>query len=182
MKLFFISDIHGSLTDLSRALDCFEEEKADRLIILGDALYHGPRNPLPGGYNPAEVAAMLNRYKQQILAVRGNCDSEVDQMLIDYPMMETYSTLLVENRKFFLTHGHIYNPDEPPPLNPGDILAFGHTHLPIAEKRDAVYLFNPGSITLPKQGNPKSVGLYDGECLQVKTLDGRILCDVRVEQ
>lgn len=180
MKLFFISDIHGSLSNLETALECYQREEADRIVILGDALYHGPRNPLPEEYNPAEVASVLNRYKDRISAVRGNCDSEVDQMLIEYPMMETYSTILLENRKIFLTHGHIFGPDNPPQLNEGDVLAFGHIHLPVAEKRGAIYAFNPGSISLPKQGNPKSYGIFDGSKLQVKTFDGEILCETGV--
>lgn len=180
MKLFFISDIHGSLINLKKALTCFENEQADQIIILGDALYHGPRNPLPEEYAPAEVAALLNQYKNQIIAVRGNCDSEVDQMLIEYPMMETSSTILLEDRKIFLTHGHKYSPDNHPSLNDGDILAFGHVHLPIAKKQDGLYLFNPGSISLPKQDNPKSYGLFDGKKLQVKTFDGLLLRETDV--
>lgn len=180
MKLFFISDIHGSLSSLNQALECFEREQADKIVILGDALYHGPRNPLPEGYNPAEVANGLNRYKDRILAVRGNCDSEVDQMLIEYPMMETYSQIHTADRTLFLTHGHIYNPDNHPTLHDGDIFAFGHIHLPLAEKRGAIYIFNPGSISLPKQDNPKSYGIFDGETLQVKTFTGAILCEVSV--
>ena len=149
------------------AIDCFEREKAQRIIPY-DALYHGPRNPLPEGYNPAEVANLLNHYKDQIIAVRGNCDSEVDQMLINYQMMETYSTILFDDRKMFLTHGHIYNPENLPTLCDGDIFAFGHTHLPVAEKCGGIYIFNPGSITLPKGGNPKSYGVFDGEKIASK--------------
>jgi putative phosphoesterase len=175
MKLFFISDIHGSLPSLMRALSAFESEQADRIILLGDALYHGPRNPLPDGYNPAEVANVLNGLQDRMLAVRGNCDSEVDQMLIHYPMMETYALLQLEERKFFLTHGHVYHPDEHPALNAGDILAFGHTHLPLAEKRGAIYVLNPGSISLPKEGNPPSYGVFSGNLLQVKTFAGEVL-------
>ena len=180
MKLFFISDIHGSLSNLKTALECFEYERARRMVVLGDALYHGPRNPLPEEYEPAEVAALLNQYKDKIIAVRGNCDSEVDQMLIDYPMMETYSTIHLEDRRFFLTHGHVFGPDHYPHLNEGDVLAFGHTHLPIAEKRESIYVFNPGSISLPKQDHPKSYGIFDGEKLQVKTFDGQVLCETAV--
>jgi putative phosphoesterase len=181
MKLFFISDIHGSVSSLKAALKCFEAEQADRIILLGDALYHGPRNPLPEGYAPAEVANLLNGYKERILAVRGNCDSEVDQMLIEYPMMETYSMIQMEQRKFFLTHGHVYHPDEHPALNEGDILAFGHTHLPMAEKRGLIYVFNPGSIALPKEGNPPSYGLFSEGKLQVKSFDGEVLRETAVD-
>ncbi len=180
MKLFFISDIHGSLTSLKRALSCFAKEKADRIVILGDALYHGPRNPLPDGYNPAGVADVLNGCQDLIVAVRGNCDSEVDQMLINYPMMETYTLIQLENRKIFLTHGHVYHPDEHPALQEGDILAFGHVHLPLAEKRGPIYLLNPGSISLPKEGNPPSYGLFADNTLQVKTFEGDVLREIAV--
>lgn len=175
MKQFFISDIHGSLSSLNKALDCFEREQADQIIILGDVLYHGPRNPLPEEYNPAEVAKVLNRYKDKIIAVRGNCDSEVDQMLIEYPMMETYCMVQLADRKIFLTHGHVFNLDNLPSLNPGDIFAFGHIHVPVAEKLGTHYLLNPGSIALPKEGNPSSYGIFDGAKLQVKTFDGVLL-------
>lgn len=180
MKIFFISDIHGSLSNLKEALNCFEKEQADKLVILGDVMYHGPRNPLPDEYKPAEVADLLNKYKKQIVAVRGNCDSEVDQMLIEYPMMETYAIIQLEERALFLSHGHIYNPDELPPLNNGDIFAFGHVHLPIAEKRGDVYIFNPGSIALPKQDNPRSYGIFADNTLCVKTFDGEIVCETTV--
>lgn len=175
MKYFFMSDIHGSLSGLEAALACFEQEQADQLIILGDVLYHGPRNPLPEAYNPAAVAKLLNQYKDRITAVRGNCDSEVDQMLIEYPMMETYSMLVLNDRRMFLTHGHHYDPDTLPPLRAGDIFSFGHTHLPMAEKRGDLYLFNPGSVALPKENNPKSYGLFDGVTLMVKSLDGTLI-------
>ncbi len=181
MKLFFISDIHGSLANAKQALECFEKEKADQLIILGDVMYHGPRNPIPESYNPAEVAEVLNKYKSKITAVRGNCDSEVDQMLIEYPMMETYSIVVMEDRKIFLSHGHIYNPEELPPMNAGDVFAFGHIHIPIAEKQGEVFILNPGSTTLPKEGNPKSYGLIYENKIEVKSFDGEILRSVNFD-
>lgn len=161
MKLFFISDIHGSLTNLKWALKKFEDSKADYLVILGDQLYHGPRNPLPEDYNPAEVSKLLNEYKEKIVAVRGNCDSEVDQMLIEYPTLGDYAIILADGRRFFLTHGHIYNRDNKPELSKGDVLCYGHTHLPLAEEEEGIYIFNPGSITLPKGGYEKSYGIYE---------------------
>jgi len=181
MKLFFISDIHGSLSNLNKAIELFNKEKADKIVILGDVLYHGPRNPLPDEYNPAEVAEVLNRHKDKIIAVRGNCDSEVDQMIIEYPMMETYTMIQLEDRKFFLSHGHVYSPEELPPLNTGDIFAFGHIHLPIAEKQNDIYIFNPGSISLPKENNPKSYGIFADNTLSVKTFDGKVLRKTTVE-
>ena len=181
MKLFFISDIHGSQLNLNKAIECFHKENADKIVILGDVLYHGPRNPLPDEYNPAEVANLLNKYKDKIIAVRGNCDSEVDQMIIEYPMMETYTMIQLENCAFFLSHGHIFNPDELPPLNDGDIFAFGHIHLPIAEKQGSTFIFNPGSISLPKEGNPKSYGLFENNTLYVKTFNGDVIKQISVK-
>lgn len=180
MKLFFMSDIHGSLYYLEEALEKFEYEKADYLVILGDALYHGPRNPLPKDYNPKEVAELLNKYKNKIIAIRGNCDSEVDQMIIDYPMMSDYSIILYNNRRLFLTHGHIYNKNNLPNLNENDILMHGHTHIPAAEKLEQIYLFNPGSITLPKEGNPNSYGILDNNILQVKDLEGKVIKELKL--
>lgn len=172
MKLFFISDIHGSLYYLKKALEAFHREKGDQIVILGDALYHGPRNPLPKDYNPKEVAALLNEYKDKIIAVRGNCDSEVDQMMIDYPMMSEYAIILYNNRKLFGTHGHIYNKDKLPNLCKNDVLIHGHTHVPVAEKVDEIYLLNPGSITLPKENNPHSYGVLKDHLFEIKDLEG----------
>jgi hypothetical protein len=173
MKLFFISDIHGSELDLEWALKKFEKEKADYLLILGDQMYHGPRNPLPKSYNPPKVSEMLNKYKDKIVAVRGNCDSEVDQMLLEYPILGDYSTILIDGRRFFLTHGHIYNRDNMPNLVEGDILCYGHTHLPLAEEQEGIILFNPGSITLPKGGYEKSYGIYEKGNLKVLDINDK---------
>src|SRR5690554_3400773 len=149
MKLFFMSDIHGSLHFLNRALERFEEEKADYMVLLGDQLYHGARNPLPLEYNPKKVIEILNGYSDKIIAVRGNCDSEVDEMVLDYPIMATYSTVLYNGKRLFLTHGHIYNENNMPKLSTGDVFIYGHTHIPKAEKLDNIFVINPGSITLP---------------------------------
>ncbi len=177
MKLVFISDIHGSKSALEKTLAGISEEKWDRIIILGDALYHGPRNPLPDDYSPAEVASILNTIQGSITAVRGNCDAEVDQMLIDYPMMEDYAILVDSERKFFLTHGHIYNPEILPVLSKGDVFAFGHTHVPVAEKKDGLYFFNPGSISIPKGGFPASYGIFRDSKLSVVSLEGETLME-----
>ena len=181
MKLMFISDIHGSLPCLKVALDKFVSHEADYLIILGDSLYHGPRNPIPEGYDPAACAELLNQYAFKIVAVRGNCDSEVDQMLIDFPMSDTSATLLVDGIRFQLSHGHIFNPDNLPPLSKDDVFCFGHIHIPIAEKKDDLYLFNPGSVTLPKQNNPRSYGIYHDRKLQVISFDDQVLAQTEIE-
>ncbi|AKJ42748.1 phosphodiesterase [Pragia fontium] len=170
MKLMFASDLHGSLSATHQVLERFEHSGAGWLILLGDLLYHGPRNPLPDSYNPAEVALQLNRFADRIVAVRGNCDSEVDQMLLNFPIEATWQQVLLNERRLFLTHGHHYYPDKLPPLRAGDVFVYGHTHIPQAEKRQDVYLFNPGSASLPKGGYPASFGmLRDGE-LQVLSL------------
>lgn len=178
MKLFFISDIHGSLSFLKKALDCYEQEKADYIVILGDELYHGARNPLPEGYDTKAVTALLNNYADKIIAVRGNCDSEVDQMVLDFPMMSDYSIIFYNERRLFLSHGHIYGHENPPKLSAGDVFLSGHTHVPVAEKKGDIYLINPGSITMPKEGNPNTYGILEGNAFQIKTLDGSVFKEI----
>ncbi|MDX5629236.1 MULTISPECIES: phosphodiesterase [unclassified Brenneria] len=172
MKLMFASDIHGSLSATERVLDIFAHSGAEWLILLGDFLNHGPRNPLPDRYQPGDVAARLNAYASRIIAVRGNCDSEVDQMLIDFPITSPWQHVLLPQNRLFLTHGHLYHPDNLPPLNDGDVLVYGHTHIPVAEKRDSLYYFNPGSTSLPKGGYPASYGMLAQGTLQVLPLLG----------
>lgn len=170
MKLFFASDLHGSTAATELMLARFEASRAHWLILLGDLLYHGPRNPLPESYNPAGVAALLNPYASGIIAVRGNCDSEVDQMLLAFSIMNESSQVLLQEKRLFLTHGHIHGRDNVPALCPGDILVSGHTHLPKAERVGDIIQFNPGSTTLPKGGYPASFGLLSGNQLSVMEL------------
>lgn len=172
MKLFFISDLHGCLKSTQQALNAFERSGAEHLILLGDILNHGPRNPVPDNYNPAEVANLLNQYKHCISAVRGNCDSEVDQMLLEFPMlMDSMLVLLESGQKMFLTHGHLYHASRLPLLNPGDILCHGHTHIPQASWHEKQFIFNPGSITFPKNGLKASYGLYQDGVFSVLLLE-----------
>ncbi|SQI41752.1 Phosphodiesterase yfcE [Leminorella richardii] len=179
MKLMFASDLHGSLPATEKVLEQFVRLKADRLILLGDLMYHGPRNPLPEGYAPAEVADRLNSVAERIIAVRGNCDSEVDQMLLTFPIEATWQQVLLEDRRLFLTHGHHYHPQKLPPLGAGDVFVYGHTHIPQAEKWEQLFLFNPGSVSLPKGGHPASFGLLDEGELRVMTLSqGQTLVQV----
>ncbi|BDH45073.1 phosphoesterase [Salmonella enterica subsp. enterica serovar Choleraesuis] len=174
MKLMIASDIHGSLPATERVLELFESSGARWLILLGDLLYHGPRNPLPEGYQPGEVATRLNSVAERVIAVRGNCDSEVDQMLLNFPITAPWQQVLVGESRLFLTHGHHYHPAQLPPLSAGDILVFGHTHIPQASWSDErIGLFNPGSVSLPKGGNPASYGLLDDDILSVHALDSR---------
>ncbi|MEF3089913.1 YfcE family phosphodiesterase [Enterobacter sp. 10-1] len=171
MRLMFASDIHGSLPAAERVLERFAQSGAQWLIILGDVLNHGPRNALPEGYAPAEVAGKLNGAASRIIAVRGNCDSEVDQMLLNFPITAPWQQVLTEQHRLFLTHGHLYSPEKLPPLCAGDVLVYGHTHIPVAEKRGDIFLFNPGSVSIPKGGFPASYGLLEGDRLQVLALD-----------
>ncbi len=181
MKLMFASDIHGSLPATERVLALFAQSDARWLVILGDVLNHGPRNALPEGYAPAEVAKRLNEQVERIIAVRGNCDSEVDQMLLTFPIMAPWQQVLIADQRLFLTHGHLFGADNPPPLSPGDILIYGHTHLPVAEKRDAIYHFNPGSVSIPKGGNDASYGMLENNVLRVIALnDQRVIAEIAI--
>ncbi|PWI34407.1 phosphodiesterase [Vibrio albus] len=181
MKLFFASDLHGSLPATEKTIQCFKSSGADFLILLGDILNHGPRNPIPEGYNPSAVAERLNQYADSIIAVRGNCDSEVDQMLLTFPMMMDYAwVLLNKTQRLFLTHGHTYNSDNRPVLKKGDVIAHGHTHIPVAEFQGEQIIYNPGSVTFPKGGFPASYGLLVDGWLTVMTFEGLELAKVQL--
>ena len=175
MKLFVISDIHGSAHYCKKALEAFEREKADRILILGDILYHGPRNDLPECYAPKEVISLLSSYKDKIFCVRGNCDTEVDQMVLPFPVLADYSVFNINNRLIYATHGHNFNTASPPPLCEGDILLHGHTHIPAWEEfgNNNMYL-NPGSVSIPKEGSFHSYMIAEGNTVQWKNLDGEI--------
>ena len=173
MKLLIASDIHGAAGYCRQLLAAFDREQADRLLLLGDLLYHGPRNDLPDAYAPKQVLAMLNEYRAKLFCVRGNCDTEVDQMVLEFPILADYSVFPVGTRLIYATHGHIYNTSKLPPLCPGDILLHGHTHVPAWEPfgQQNLYL-NPGSVSIPKNGSAHSyLTLTDG-VFQWKTLDG----------
>ena len=174
MKYFIASDIHGSAYYCRRLLEAYEREGADRFVLLGDILYHGPRNDLPKDYNPKEVFAMLNDTKDSILCVRGNCDSEVDQMVLEFPIMAPYAILTQGNLVVYATHGDHYNTHRLPPIQKGDILLHGHTHLPVWEPfgQDNYYL-NPGSASLPKDGNPHSYLVWENQTFTWKDMDGK---------
>ena len=153
MKWLIASDLHGSAHYTRLLLDTFAREKADRLLLLGDILYHGPRNDLPCEYAPKEVIALLSPLKDRILCVRGNCDTEVDQMVLPFPILADYAVLPVGDRLVYCTHGHIYHGTHLPPLTPGDILLHGHTHVPLCERREDVTILNPGSVSIPKENS-----------------------------
>ncbi len=172
MKILIASDIHGSAKYCWLLLDAFEREKADRLFLLGDILYHGPRNDLPEEYDPKQVAALLNAKKELIYCVRGNCDAEVDQLVLDFPILADYALIPVGERMVYATHGHVYNKENLPPMKPGDILLCGHTHIAAREEFGRYVYMNPGSVSLPKAGSPRGYILLDGERFVWKTLDG----------
>ncbi len=180
MKIMFLSDIHGSLKYAKLGIGKFEEEKADKLVLLGDLMYHGPRNPLTEEYNPKEVADLLNKYKEKITAIRGNCDSEVDQMLLEFPIMADYTEIILNNFKIFATHGHIYDREKMPLLNKGDIFIHGHFHLPMAEKLGDVYYLNPGSVSLPKDNFKNSYGILEDRLFTIKDLEGNIIKEIEI--
>ena len=176
MKILICSDIHGDLESAEKLISLFREEGADKLLILGDILYHGPRNNLPLGYMPKGVTELLNENKNVIFAVRGNCDTEVDQMVLDFPILADYALLSLDGLTVFATHGHKFNTKTPPPLSKGDILLHGHTHIPtcIEFGDDNIYL-NPGSVSLPKENNEKTYMIYEDRCFTLKTLSGETL-------
>jgi uncharacterized protein len=162
-------------------LENYKKENADYIVILGDELYHGARNPLPLEYSPKAVAELLNGLADKIIAIRGNCDSEVDEMVIDYPIMATYSTILYNGRRLFLTHGHVYNESKLPKLSNGDVFIYGHTHIPKAEKSGNIYVINPGSITLPKENNPNTFGVLEDNIFKIKDMEGNIFKQIELE-
>lgn len=174
-----ISDIHGSLFYLKKVIEIFEKNNYDKILILGDELYHGPRNPLPKEYNPKETAELLNRYKNKIIAVRGNCDSEVDQMVLNFPITADYNMIFWENKKIFMTHGHIYNIDSPLPMEDGDIMIYGHFHIPIIQRKNEKMFLNPGSISLPKENNPNSFGVFENGSFYIKDMEENILNEIK---
>lgn len=180
MKLMFASDIHGSAFYCRRMLELYKNSGAKRLVLLGDILYHGPRNDLPREYAPKEVIAMLNPLKEELLAVRGNCDTEVDQMVLEFPILADYGLLLVGETRLYATHGHVYNENHLPPLTDGDALIHGHTHLLEAKEITAedgrrIKILNPGSVSIPKGGNPATYALLEDGVFTILTLDGEIV-------
>ena len=164
MRILFISDVHGVPSTLAAALEKGNALGYDRLVLLGDLLYHGPRNGVPSFYDPVKVAEMLNGHKEKIVAIRGNCDAEVDQMMLQFPMMADYKVLEADGERFFLTHGHLFNEDRLPPIGMGTVLCHGHTHIAETKKLACgLTIFNPGSVSLPKGGQERQFGYWNGE-------------------
>ena len=171
MRLMFASDIHGDIIGATKTFAAFEREKAEKLILLGDLLYFGPRNTLKESYNPQAVIKLLNENKEKILTVRGNCDAEVDQMVLEFPIMAEYAYLCIDGFSIFLTHGHKTN-KENANLKQNEILIHGHTHVLCIENFGEGNLYiNPGSTTYPKENNPPSYMVYDNGAFEIKHLD-----------
>lgn len=172
MKLMIASDIHGSAFWCEKMLWAFENEKAERLILLGDLLYHGPRNDLPKDYAPKKVIEMLNAHKDEILCVRGNCEAEVDQMVLEFPVLAEYALISAEGAEIFATHGHKWGEENLPPLKKGDVLLCGHTHIPACNIHENYVYMNPGSVSIPKNGSANGYMTLEGGCFLWKDFEG----------
>lgn len=177
MKFMIASDIHGSARWCECLLESWEAEGRPRLLLLGDLLYHGPRNDLPDVYAPKRVIELLNDIREHLLCVRGNCEAEVDQMVLSFPVMADYCVIPLPDRLIYATHGHVYGEHNPPPLMPGDVLLCGHTHIPIFVRHENFTYANPGSVSIPKHGTAHSYLLLEEESFIWKDLsDGSVFC------
>lgn len=172
IKWLIASDIHGSARYCAELIAAYRRENADRMLLLGDILYHGPRNDLPDGYDPKETARLLNGLSVDIMCVRGNCEAEVDQLMLNFPIFADYALISAGRNIIFATHGHLYNNEKLPPLHGGDILLHGHTHIPARERHDGYVYLNPGSVSIPKNGTQRGYMTFDGNVFAWKTLDG----------
>ena len=181
MKWLIASDLHGSAYYCRALLSAFDREGADRMLLLGDLLYHGPRNDLPREYDTRAVTALLNARQGDILAVRGNCDGDIDQVVLNFPIWADYALLSEGDRLIFATHGHLFHLDKLPPLHAGDILLHGHTHVPALETRDGITYLNPGSLSIPKEDTPHSyMTLEDGVFLWKELESGKVFKEYRL--
>ncbi len=180
MKLLIASDIHGSAHYCRKLLEAYDKEGAQRMLLLGDILYHGPRNDLPAEYAPKEVIRMLNERKQEIYAVRGNCEAEVDQMVLEFPVLADYMILFAGERAIYATHGHVYNEANLPPMKEGDVLLHGHTHVLCARQSGSILILNPGSVAIPKEGNPPTYATLEDGLFRIRTFEGETVKEVRL--
>ena len=174
MKWMIASDIHGSAYYCSRLIEAYKTEQAERLLLLGDVLYHGPRNDLPRDYAPKKVIEMLNAMKDDIFAVRGNCESEVDQMVLQFPVLAEYALIPAGDSLIYAVHGHNYNEKNLPPLHKGDILLNGHTHVPKCVEHDDYVYMNPGSVSSPKEDSHHGYMIFEDNVFIWKDLDGEV--------
>ena len=172
MKLLIASDIHGSFYYAAKLADAIQREAPERVLLLGDLLYHGPRNDLPLDYAPKQVIELLNSLSHRLLCVRGNCEAEVDQMVLSFPVLADYAWLEVNGIRIFATHGHHHNEVSPPPLANGDVLLCGHTHVPAWNDHGSFLYLNPGSVSIPKEGSAHSYMILEGNTFTWKALEG----------
>ena len=172
MKLMIASDIHGSAYYCEKLIEAWKKEKPEKLLLLGDILYHGPRNDLPKDYAPKKVISMLNEMKNELLCVRGNCEAEVDQMVLEFPVLADYCILYEEGHMIFATHGHVHNEKSVPPLKKGDILLHGHTHVPKCKEHEEYTYINPGSVSIPKEESAHSYLMMEKGTFTWKNMDG----------
>ncbi|MGM9641385.1 MAG: phosphodiesterase [Faecousia sp.] len=181
MKLLIASDIHGSAHFCGKLMERIQEEQPEQILLLGDLLYHGPRNDLPEGYAPKQVIGMLSDLREKILAVRGNCEAEVDQMVLPFSCMADYTLFMPEpGKRIFATHGHLWNPEHLPPLPAGSAFLYGHTHVKSSRMVDGVLTLNPGSVSIPKDGT-HSYMTYENGIFHFKSIEGGVLEQVRWE-
>ena len=175
MRYIIASDLHGSAKFVTQLMEAWDREQADLMLLLGDVLYHGPRNALPDDYDTKRCIELLNARYRDIVAVRGNCDAEVDQMVLEFPLLLDRMDYFADGRRLFLTHGHLYNPIEPPALDPGDVMLSGHTHVPASFRSpEGVWFLNPGSVSIPKNASPHSYMTLEKNVFQWKTLEGEV--------
>ncbi len=180
MKLVIASDIHGDIECAERVIDIANRENADRIVLLGDILYHGPRNDLPTNYAPKKVAGLLNANAERLLCIKGNCEAEVDGMVLDFPVLCEFGWICDGEVTMYLSHGHKFNPENLPPLPQKSIFLYGHTHVPKIENVGGVVCINPGSVTLPKENNPQTLAIYENGMFKIITFEGEMLQNVKV--
>ncbi len=180
MKIMFISDIHGSVVYAEKAIEKFEREGYDKLVILGDILYYDSYYALSQEFSTKKVATLLNKHKDNIIAIRGNCDKEAHQSLLEFEMMDDYKEIMLIDRKIFITHGHLYNREQMPRLNKGDLFVHGHFHVAMTEVLGDVYYLNPGSVSLPRNNSRNSYGVLEDGIFSVWDFEGNLLKDIRI--
>lgn len=173
MRFLIASDLHGSSSNALFLVNKFKDLNCDKMILLGDILYHGPRNDLPDGYNPKKVIEILNNMAEKIICVRGNCEAEVDQMVLSFPVMSEYSVINIDGLEIFATHGHKINPENPPKLSDGALLLNGHTHIPVFKEINGFYFANPGSVSIPKENSERGYIILENKNLTFKNLEGK---------
>ena len=180
MKLLIASDIHGDIKCAEELISVANAESPDRIVILGDILYHGPRNDLPENYNPKAVISLLNGYADKLICVRGNCDTEVDQMVLDFPILSDTAQIFDGKVSMILTHGHVFSPQKLPPVAKNSVLLYGHTHVQKIERVGSTLCINPGSVTLPKENNPRTYMIYDDGEFIIRDFDGNTVNSVKI--